>query len=298
MAEHDPIPTEVVEIPETVEPVVLAPIPIPITRPRKVYDGMWGPLEIAAVTIGALALITASLLYFFLVLPSNRELARNKSEADRLDAEMSSAKSKYGEITSTEAQVSKLLGSVDDFQTRFLPVSSTGQSALYQRLNGLIRAYSLVNTTGPDYAPLEVAGNNPNQQTDQERGRARFRSLFPGVYVTVTLEGSYQNLRRFIREIETGREFIVVSSVELAPSDSESQKGPVNSGANPAAVNQIAGGLNPKGPVSPNQPLVQAPASQRQKGKMHGETVSLHLEMAAYFRQPGFLPMTGSPIKQ
>ena len=130
---------------------------IPPNRPRKVYAGMWGPLEIVAVSLGALAVLAAFLVYFFFVMPSNRELARNKSEADRLEAELISAKSKYGEITSTETQVGKLLASVDDFETRFLPVTTNGQAALYQRLNGLIAAYGLINTTGPDYAPLEPA---------------------------------------------------------------------------------------------------------------------------------------------
>jgi len=56
----------------------------------------------------------------------------------------------------------------------------------------LIRGYGLVNTSGPDYAPLEIVDQNATQETDEERGRAKFRSLFPGVYVTVTLEGSYK----------------------------------------------------------------------------------------------------------
>ncbi len=288
MSEQDPIPTEVVETPETVEIVTTI---IQVNRPRKVYSGMWGPAEIGAVAVSGLAIIAALVVYFFFVVPSNRELARNRSEADRLEAEQLSAKSKYGEITSSEAQVGKLLTSVDDFQTRFLPVSSNGQAALYQRLNGLIAAYGLVNTTGPDYAPLETADINPNQKTDEERGRAKFRSLFPGVYVTVTLEGSYQNLRRFIREIETGREFIVVSSVELAPADTEKKKD--NTKPDPS---QIAGGLKPTG--VPGQPQAPLPVSQSNKGKMRGETVSLHLEMAAYFRRADFTPMPAAPSGQ
>ncbi|HRI02194.1 MAG TPA: GspMb/PilO family protein [Pyrinomonadaceae bacterium] len=281
MAEQDPILVESVDTPESAESIILTPT-VPPNRPRKVYGGMWGPLEIAAVAIGFMTLIGVGFLYFVLVLPSNQELAKNRSEADRLEAELVSARSKYGQITTTEAQVAKLLTSVDDFQTRFLPATTNGQTALYQRLNGLIRGYGLVNTSGPDYAPLEIADQNAEQTTDEERGRAKFRSLFPGVYVTVTLEGSYQNLRRFIREIEAGREFIIVSSVELAPSDSDGQK-PQNTQTTPA----IAGGM-----PGFNQPVVE-PATQlpRPKGKMHGEVVSLQIEMAAYFRRPDFAPM-------
>lgn len=301
MVEHDPEQIEILPVPETAvvveqvradEPIVIIeqihPIVAP-NRPRKVYSGMWGPPEIGVVAAGALAVIMALVAYFFWVIPSGQELARNKSEADRLEAELISAKTKYGEITDTETQVARIVASIDDFESRFLPVTTTGQAALYQRVNGLIAAYGLVNTTGPDYAPLETADLNPGQGSDEEKGRAKYRSLYPGVYVSTTVEGSYQNLRRFIREIETGREFIVVSAVELAPSDTENRKEQPNQTANPvsppAAINPINPGFsgqNPGGfPAS-----VQPQAPSRQQGKTHGETVSLHIELAAYFRRP------------
>lgn len=261
---------------------------IPPNRPRKVYAGMWGPAEIGAVAVSGLAVILALVAYFFWVVPSNRELVKNRSEADRLEAELISAKGKYGEITDSQTQVTKIVESVDAFEARFLPVSSNGQTALYQRLNGLIRAYGLINTTGPDYIPLEPADTLNGSQSEEERGRAKFRSLYPGVYVTTSLEGSYQNLRRFIREIETGREFVIVSAVELVPSEGEKSrtnaddkpKGPVETTINPATGMPI----QPTAPVQDN--------SSRFKGKKYGETVTLRIEMAAYFRRPNTAPVT------
>lgn len=297
-------PVVVIEQAQTDEPIVVIeqihPVTAPPNRPRKVYSGMWGPPEIGAVAAGALTVIMALVAYFFWVVPSGHELAKNKSEADRLEAELISARTKYGEITDTETQVAKIVASIDDFESRFLPVTTTGQAALYQRLNGLIAAYGLVNTTGPDYEPLETADLNPGQGTDEEKGRAKFRSLYPGVYVSTTVEGSYQNLRRFIREIETGREFIVVSAVELAPSDTEKKKEQPNQNANPVSaavdVNPINPGLNGQntrgfppgfGPALPQ-------AQPRQQGKTHGETVSLHIELAAYFRRPTAAPTSAA----
>jgi len=290
MAELDPKTVEVTDV-VVVEPMPAAPPP---NRPRKVYAGMWGPLEISAVAAAALIFLLVAVIYFLWVIPSGRELAKNRSEADRLEAELITAKAKYGEITSTETQVAKIVSSIDDFQARFLPMQTNGQAALYQRLNGLIAAYGLINATGPDYAPLETADKDSGQQSDEEKGRAKFRSIYPGVYVATTLEGSYQNLRRFIREIETGREFIIVSAVELAPSDTENKKegtdrsAPTVAQANPTAINQSPRGF----PAGFNQPVTQPQTPARQKGKMHGEIVSLRIEMAAYFRRPGFSPMS------
>ncbi len=274
---------EVVETVVVVEPTVSV---IPPDRPRKVYAGMWGPPEIGAVAAGVLAVMMAFVAYFFWVVPSGNELVKNRAEADRLEAELISAKGKYGEITDTKTQVAKIVESIDDFEARFLPVSSNGQAALYQRLNGLIAAYGLVNTSGPDYTPLETNEQSSGEQTSEEKGRAKYRSLYPGVYVSTTLEGSYQNLRRFIREIETGREFVVVSAVELSPADNANQKDVADPGRPPAAANPVV--IDPRS----GMPMMQQnPAGNtKPKGKTHGETVSLHIELAAYFRRPTTAP--------
>ena len=262
----------------------------PKNRPRKVYGGMWGQTEIATAGLALLALLSVFLLYMFFVVPSNRELDAHRAERNRLETELISARAKYGDITTTEGQVAKLVASVDDFENSYLPIAATGQTALYQRLNGLIAAYGLVNTTGPDYAPLETADKDSSNQTGQERGRSKFQSLFPGVYVTVTLEGSYQSLRRFIREIETGSDFVTISAVELEPSDSErpaEQSIPDAAVQNPdnlASVDIRSGQLQPAGAAQQQQ------AARQPRGKTHGQTVSLRLEMAAYFRRSNPAP--------
>jgi hypothetical protein len=218
---------------------------VPKNRPRKVYAGMWGPTEIATVGLGMLAILMTILLFVFLVLPAKKELEANKLERDRIETELTSAKRKYGDITDTETQVARLLGSVNDFETRFLRNPLLDKTSLYQRLNGLISAYGLVNTTGPDYAPLEISDDGKGQETESERGRAKLQSLFPGVYVTTTVEGSYQNLRRFIREIETSEQFVVISAIELEPAENEEENNPTTT--TQAAISQVQ--INPMNPA-------------------------------------------------
>jgi len=260
---------------------------VPTNRPRKVYGGMWGQMEIATVGVGMLAILTTILLFIFLVLPAKKELEANKAERDRMETELLSARNKYGDITTTETRVAQLLDSVNNFESRFLRNPVLDKTSLYQRINGLISAYGLVNTTGPDYAPLEIVGTRKGQETEGERGRTKFQSLFPGVYVTTTVEGSYQNLRRFIREIETSEQFVVISAIEFEPAENEEKPDPTNPAQ--ASINTIQ--LNQTDPngVSQGPAFVQTvPQNQqpRVRGKTHGETVSLRLEMAAYFRRP------------
>lgn len=266
---------------------------VPRNRPRKVYGGMWGVAEITTVGMAGLAILAVILLYVFFVLPRQKELADNREKRDKLEQDLNTSKQKYGSITSTERRVAELITSVNDFETRFLKPDSISRSALYQQINGLIAGYGLVNTAGPDYQRLEInASSNNGQQAENESGRAKFQSLFPGDYVTMTVEGSYQNLRRFIREIETSNQFIVISAIELEPSDTEEKKETERQQQINAQQQQnpttVGGVVNYQNPTTVTQ---TAPKPKAPQGKNHGETVSLRLEMATYYRRPNFVPM-------
>ena len=278
----------------------------PKNRERKVYAGMWGNTELITVGVSMLAILTTILLFVFLVLPAQRELENNRTKRDELDKQLMTARSRYGSIKTTEEGAAKLRASADDFETRFLSTETNGKAALYQQLNGLIVAYGLTNTSGPEYAPLEIADfTRNNQQSDEDKGKSKFISIFPGQYVTMTLEGSYQNLRRFIREIETSNQFVVVSSVQFEPTENKEQPVDVtkpqqistfNQPKNPA-LNQFQNPTDGSSQISPNIPgQLPNPQPQTQnvtkidRGKTRGETVTLRLELAAYFRRPNFQP--------
>jgi hypothetical protein len=45
---------------------------IPNNRPRKVYGGMWGPLEVGALGAAMMVILAAMGVFFFLTLPAKR----------------------------------------------------------------------------------------------------------------------------------------------------------------------------------------------------------------------------------
>jgi hypothetical protein len=260
---------------------------VPKDRPRKVYSGMWGPAEIGVMAAGALAVLALIVFYLVVVSRSNSEVEAKKKERDTVEKEVTSAKAKYGDISNTQTHVTKLRDSVSDFQVQYLPVASIGQTALYQRINGAIAANGLINTSGPNYLPLDIV--DPNRaETEEESGRSKYKSLFPGLYISMTVEGSYHSLRRFIREMETTEQFLIVSAVELEPADGEKKDTQSGQFARPDGSLGSPGG---PGGGFPGGGMAQ-PTPTPNKGKTHGETVSLRIEMAAYFRRPNFVPQT------
>ncbi len=282
-------------------------------RVRKVKSGMFGIPEYVALGLGLLALLSVGLFYLLFVTPAQTEVKRHKDERNRLEKDLKDARDKFGNITSTEAKVSELVNSVDFFERNHLPFANVGKAGLYQRLNNLISGYGLTNVAGPDYAPLELADIQKNGQNEKESGRQRFQSLFPGVYVSMTLEGSYQDLRRFIREIESSNQFVIVSTVELEGAEAKEKRElkqqiarqtspPKNQPNQPQNFQPDAQG-NPIG--IPNNPYVGVPTPKQParpsstplKGKIRGEVVSLRLEMAAYFRRNNVPNVVNSEVK-
>ncbi len=111
----------------------------------------------------------------------------------------------------------------------------------------------------------ENAQRARRQGSGEQSAQRVVQSIFPGIGVTLTVEGAYPNLRRFIRDIEGDRrQFIVINTVELeGVSDANAAEPfapPVTNGAVPGA-----------------QPPPQAPT--------RGALVSLRLDMATYFRR-------------
>jgi Tfp pilus assembly protein PilO len=268
-----------------------------VAKKRTVKSGMFGVPEILAVGLGVLSLLAVGLFYLFWVIPANAEVKAHKESQNQLETSLKDEKAKFGNITSTKDRVEQLVNSVDFFERNYLPVAENGRTALYQRVNTLISAYGLVNTTGPDFSPLETVNVKQSQQNEKEKGRNKFQSLFPGVYVSMTLEGSYQSLRRFMRELESSGQFVIISTVELEAAEGSQETKDVAKPKQPKSliqqpyprsieedVNGIPSGRN--GPNLAPQPTPKpTPQFKQPKGKTRGESVSLHLEMAAYFRR-------------
>src|SRR5688500_19414598 len=90
--------------------------------------------------------------------------------------------------------------------------------SLYTTVNDLIKSNGLRNTAGPTYTPLEPIGAKAQVQPNtsaEKQTNAKWQTIYPGIAVSVTVEGPYQRVRRFIREIESSRQFLIINEVEL-----------------------------------------------------------------------------------
>ena len=233
--------------------------------------GPVGLPEFAALATAALLLLTAVLAYLFLLVPQRSRLASLEAERADLQRLLASQQSSLGESRDTQQRVSEILSSLGRFEVDHLGHAGSGTKTVIEELNRLIIKDGLRISGGVQFTQLQEAAPGTEERrrrnASEETAQRVVQSVFPGIGVTLTVEGTYPNLRRFIRDIEADRQFVVINAVEL--------EGLTDSNAAQTAPVPSAGPAAPGAQVQP----------QPQTTPSRGALVSLRLDMAAYFRR-------------
>ena len=237
---------------------------------------MLGLPELIGLAGAALLALLTIFAYVYFYLPAHSRLAATEHERDLLQIQFRNTQKLFEGTRSTSEEVSQRLASVSDFEGNWLSVSGPGRMSLYAELNNLIRSNGLRNTAGPSYSPLEPIGSKPQTQTNEsaeKQGIAKWQSIYPGVLVSVTVEGPYQNVRHFVRDIENSRHFLIINSVEL--------EGVRDSGAAQELPMPLPETRSPArtGATRPGVASVPPTAGSR------GSQVSLRLDLSMYFQR-------------
>lgn len=270
---------------------------------RKVNRGMFDLPEIIAVAFAGVALGTVVFAYFFILLPAREEFKKAEAERSQKQTQLINLQAQARQAGTNAAGTVDLVSSVDRFETNFLPFLTSGNAALYQRLNELIRANNLRNTAGPEYSSLETIDLQRAAKINEKAARDnKQQSIFPGTVVTVTVEGNYASLRRFIGNLESTRQFLIINAVEIESNGGTdaTDGAALSTNALPSGEmpNNATGFQNPQPPlnrINPrlnNNPTTTTPPTAQIDAATAGGrgAVSLRLEMAAYFRRPVISP--------
>ena len=173
---------------------------------------MFGLAEVVALagSCFVLALVLLSYLYFFV--PARSRLASLNVELKRTQANLQTLGNVFTKDQNTQQTVDRAAASLNKFETEHLMRVDQGRMDLYEELNQLIVKNGVRNTSGPTYTALDPSG------TKSSSGKTvvtKWQSCYPGIAVMVTVEGEYQNVRHFIRDVERSRQFVVINEVEL-----------------------------------------------------------------------------------
>lgn len=181
---------------------------------------MFGIAEIIALAGSCFVLLLVLLSYIYFLVPARSRRVTAETDRVRVQANVDKFKKLVSDEQGLKDRVEAISSSLDKFETVSLVKQDEGRMALYGELNRLITKNGLRNTSGPAYAALDPIGAKATAGTS---ANTKWQSVYPGIGVSVTVEGSYQNLRRFVQDIERTKHFVVINQVELQRAENSSQ---------------------------------------------------------------------------
>ena len=180
---------------------------------RRSQSGAFGPAEIIGLAGSLLILVLVIFAYLYFLVPARSRRAALELERARLQSELRNSQDVLVRGQSTDAMVHNITQSLDAFENTGLVEANRGRMGLYESLNTLIRKNGLKNTSGPTYTSLEPVGSKVS--AGSRAANTKWQSIYPGIAISVTVEGPYQNLRRFVHDIEASKTFVIINTVEL-----------------------------------------------------------------------------------
>lgn len=196
-------------------------------------QGMFGMAEILALGTSLLLLLLVVISYIYFLVPARSRRETLQWERTRLQTQLRSSQEIIRHGHDTQSTVAKITESLDDFQSYYLSNAGQGRMGLYGELNQLIRKNGLRNTAGPAYTPL-VSSTIKRSAGETRSANTKWQSVYPGIAVSLTVEGPYQNLRRFIRDLEVSKQFIIVNAIELERATETNSAATLEPGSNAA----------------------------------------------------------------
>ena len=173
---------------------------------------MFGVAEVAALAGSCFVLALVLLSYLYFLVPARSRLASLNTELKQTQTNLQTLGSVVNKDQNTKQNVDRAAASLNKFETEHLMRADQGRMDSFRELNELIVKNNLKNTSGPTYTPLDPAGTKSNSGKTVV---TKWQSFYPGTAVMVTVEGEYQNVRRFIRDVERSKQFVVINEVEL-----------------------------------------------------------------------------------
>jgi Tfp pilus assembly protein PilO len=173
---------------------------------------MLGVAEVAGLTGSCIVLALVLFSYIYFLVPARSRIASLNRDREQVQTNLQKLSSVVNTEHGTQQRVDEVAASLNTFETEHLMRQDQGRMALYEELNQLIIKNALRNTSGPTYTTLDPTG------TKSLSGKSvvtKWQSFYPGISVMVTVEGEYQNVRRFIQDVERSKQFVVINQVEL-----------------------------------------------------------------------------------
>ena len=202
---------------------------------------MFGIAEVLALAGSCFVLALVLLSYLYFLVPARSRLSSLNYDRQQLQANLQTLDTVVHKEQDTKQTVDKVTASLNKFETENLTRPDQGRMDLYEEFNQLIIKNGLKNTSGPTYTPLDPTGV---KSATGKTVTTKWQSFYPGIAVMVTVEGPYENLRRFVRDVERSKQFFVINEVELQQATQNNAPVTAEDGSSGTRVSPVSLQLN------------------------------------------------------
>jgi hypothetical protein len=147
-------------------------------------------------------------LFVLVVYPLSQKVAAGEQEAADANVALVAARRQFNNARQTVTGKAQADDELEKFYRQVLPPDLSGARRItYLRIPQLARDTNLT---------LETQTANPSEVRDSALGKWT---------LTAVLTGEYRNIRRFLHQLETAPEFLVVERVDLRQSENDRNRG-------------------------------------------------------------------------
>ena len=156
----------------------------------------------------AIVLILNLAMFALIVYPLSQKVAAGEQDAHAAAMALGAARRDHANARQTVAGKQQADAELSKFYETVLPPDLSGaRRVTFLRIDQLAQQSNL---------KLETQTSAPSEVRDSDLGKLTY---------TAVLTGEYRDIRRFIHQLETAPEFLVIERVELTQNESESARG-------------------------------------------------------------------------
>ena len=211
------------------------------------------------ILVAVISLVGAYVVYQNIAMPIRDRIRTIENQCQELRNKGEKARRDRNQIELEQKNYVKVIDKLKEFENGNFLDARSGQLALIDEINALSRKNGIQlvdNITFQSKKPIEEkAGPLPPKTAEPTRSGKTRSLVFPTFTVKFSIAGDYRKLRLFVHDLETSRQFLVLSLLSVSPEGKSKTPGRPGFSAVPSTVSQ-----NP-------------------------DDITLDLEMTAYYRQ-------------
>ncbi len=182
--------------------------------------GRW---QIGLLVAGLLAAGAATFLFIEMHRVEN-QIARTRERFERQQAVLRALQQRVAEIEAGQQEElptpESIRSSLVRFEKEFLTPAEQAELAVIREVNELADQSGVI-LSEINFDPIEQKVLEGSEGGERRRGE----SLFPGLEMSFTVEGSYANVRAFLLSLEGSRAFLIIDSLDLKSVEQPGRRG-------------------------------------------------------------------------